>query len=501
MSDADGTCEYVLDPEDPETWGGKEGEECRALPEVLTDGTWKCPRESIGYNDKNKKCCLFHQDLDKKDSEDVTNRFLEEINQIDANDHSERSARSTQFIGAKFGELTLSNEQFGHNTDTEVQIDLSHARFTGRFGLDTIEVHTEVRFLGATFSEGVQIWNSTFKDDVYFGSAKFLSMSCVQTTFEKLANFSGATFEGSANFRTATFKGETIFNAVEFGITEERTLLASKPGVNFRQVDLTEANFNHADLRGANLEAALLSRATLLGADLRGAHLSGAVLGDLRIDSETKLLGSPENSRDTDSGLETITDIFRREYIAYDPNYSGEYKSEDIDSGKSVYRALEELGRRAARPQLQSVCFVRRQDLQKKQYWNNASDAATPLGWLINVARGSRAKVARATLLYGESPWRVVAWSLGIIFSFALLYPLGGWMKPTDGDPITYAQIAANPAEILNSVYYSTLTYTALGFVDFQPVGFGRLLTTIETALGAVMLALLVFILGRRAAR
>lgn len=50
-------------------------------------------------------------------------------------------------------------------------------------------------------------------------------------------------------------------------------------------------------------------------------------------------------------------------------------------------------------------------------------------------------------------------------------------------------------------VYYSTLTYTALGFGDFQPIGFGRLLIAIETSLGAVMLTLLVFILGRRAAR
>lgn len=88
-----------------------------------------------------------------------------------------------------------------------------------------------------------------------------------------------------------------------------------------------------------------------------------------------------------------------------------------------------------------------------------------------------------------------------MILSFALLYPLGGWIQPTDGDPLTYATISSTPVEILNSVYYSTLTYTALGFGDFQPVGFGRLLTTLETGFGAVMLALLVFILGRRAAR
>lgn len=52
------------------------------------------------------------------------------------------------------------------------------------------------------------------------------------------------------------------------------------------------------------------------------------------------------------------------------------------------------------------------------------------------------------------------------------------------------------------SLYYSTLTFTALGFGDFRPVGtLGQLLTVLETASGALLLALLVFVLGRRAAR
>ncbi|WP_411718551.1 ion channel [Natronomonas sp.] len=58
-------------------------------------------------------------------------------------------------------------------------------------------------------------------------------------------------------------------------------------------------------------------------------------------------------------------------------------------------------------------------------------------------------------------------------------------------------------AEFGDSIYNSTLTFTALGFGDLQPVGFGRVSTAIETSLGAVLLAFLVFvfILGRRAAR
>jgi len=270
--------------------------------------------------------------------------------------------------------------------------------------------------------------------------------------------------------------------------------------VDFEGANLTDASLNNVEACCANFESTLLSRATLFGADLRGAQLNGAVLGDVRIDEDTQFLGHP--SDDGNTSPHTLSAIRSRPNCVYDPDYEEDNEHENVDKAKSVYRALEELGGKHARPRLQARSFVRRQDLQKQDYWDNAvADDASLEERLIAGARWSRARVARATLLYGESPWRVIAWSLGIILSFALLYPLGGWMKPTDGDPITYAQIASNPVEILNSVYYSTLTYTALGFGDFQPVGLGRLLTTVETGLGAVMLALLVFILGRRAAR
>jgi hypothetical protein len=242
-----------------------------------------------------------------------------------------------------------------------------------------------------------------------------------------------------------------------------------------------------------------LNRATLFGADLRGSLLSGSLLGDVRIDDETLFLGSPSNNQNRSP--HTLSAIRSRPCCVYDPSYQDDNEHESIDKAKSVYRALEELGGKHARPRLQARSFVRRQDLQKDEYKQDAKQADSWEERLIAGARYSRAKVARATLLYGESPWRVIAYSLSIILGFALLFPLGGWMKPEGGDPITYAQIASNPLEILNSVYYSTLTFTALGFGDFKPVGFGRALTTIETGLGAVLLALLVFILGRRAAR
>jgi uncharacterized protein YjbI with pentapeptide repeats len=430
--------------------------------------------------------------------------------------------RDAIFVSTEFGGfLRFDSAEFNE------EADFQSAEFTS----GSIFWHTQFKryadFRRTTFGGDTAFGHSNFRENVDFGGERLESAafegdaSFQDVNFEDNANFQGVEFTGDAHFQEVECKRNINFQNVYFRNEADFQGGKFECGINFRYVDCNEgANFISLRLEGsdfrqgnltdvtfidtclceANLESALLSRATLFAADLRGAKLNGAVLGDVRIDDDTKFLGHP--SEDSNTSPHTFSAIRSQPTCVYDPDYEEDNEHKDVDKAKSVYRALEELGGKHARPRLQARSFVRRQDLQKKDYWADATaDDASLEERFIAGARWSRAKVARATLLYGESPWRVIAWSLGIILSFALLYPLGGWMKPSDGNPITYAQIASNPVEILNSVYYSTLTYTALGFGDFQPVGLGRLLTTVETGLGAVMLALLVFILGRRAAR
>lgn len=220
----------------------------------------------------------------------------------------------------------------------------------------------------------------------------------------------------------------------------------------------------------------------------------------MRIDEDTQFLGHPDN--DSDSSPHTLSAIRSKPCCVYDPNYEEDNEEADVDKAKSVYRALEELAGKAARPRLQSQCFVRRQDLQKDGYKQEAKEAESWQERLIAGARYSRANVARGTLLYGESPWRIIGGSIGFIFLVALLYPLGEWLRPVGGEPITYSRILGGEWSLLfESLYFSTLTFTTLGMGDYEPMGFGQVLATLNTALGAVLIALLVFVLGRRAAR
>jgi len=51
------------------------------------------------------------------------------------------------------------------------------------------------------------------------------------------------------------------------------------------------------------------------------------------------------------------------------------------------------------------------------------------------------------------------------------------------------------------AVHFSTLTFTTMTYGRFTPVGAGRFLPMVETASGVPLIALLVFVFGRRATR
>jgi uncharacterized protein YjbI with pentapeptide repeats len=342
---------------------------------------------------------------------------------------------------------------------------------------------------------------STFRDDVKFVGTEFREgLQFHRVEFEKEAKFPYAEFYGFAQFQMAEFNEETIFTHSKF-YEGPNFADISLESANFGAANLSEASFIGTNLNHTILEEAILSRATLFDADLRGAKLSGAVLGDVRLDEDTKFLGHPTN--DSDTSPHTISAIRSRPTCVYDPSYEEDNEHADMDKAKSVYRALEELAGKAARTRLQARCFVRRQDLQKKEYWDVATNSRSSLEErLIAGARWSRARTAELVLLYGESPWRIIAWSLGIVTLFALLYPSFGLIELDNIGVLTWDAIRQQPSLLIDSFYFSTITYTALELGGFSPVrGWGQIATIIESGLGVVLLALLVFVLGRRAAR
>lgn len=107
---------------------------------------------------------------------------------------------------------------------------------------------------------------------------------------------------------------------------------------------------------------------------------------------------------------------------------------------------------------------------------------------------------------YGDSWLRVVRASGLVVAFFAALYAVAGGVKPTvsSAETIVFYEVTLRIPEPLRTVlvnlYFSAVTFTTLGYGDVQPAtGLARALASVESFVGALLIALLVYVFGRRA--
>lgn len=101
---------------------------------------------------------------------------------------------------------------------------------------------------------------------------------------------------------------------------------------------------------------------------------------------------------------------------------------------------------------------------------------------------------------YGENSARVMGISLVTIIFCAILYPLTGGIKRPTGT----IRFGPNMSGLevwnafLDSLYFSIVTFTTLGYGDIQPASpVSALIASIESLFGAILIALLIFVMGR----
>ena len=165
------------------------------------------------------------------------------------------------------------------------------------------------------------------------------------------------------------------------------------------------------------------------------------------------------------------------------------------DAAAWTYRALEQLCRENALPAKTRWFYIREKDSRRKQAWASG-----------NYTSALKSEVSRWVMEYGSNPWRIIGVSLLVILSWAFLYPLTGGLQDT-ATGNTFGLFVETPVDapryylstvFLKSLYFSVVTFATLGYGDIIPVGGpARALATVETLLGSLLTALLVFVLSR----
>ena len=242
--------------------------------------------------------------------------------------------------------------------------------------------------------------------------------------------------------------------------------------------DLSQATARSASFNGANLEDATFVRTELRDANLRNTRLYQTLFSDTRINSNTDFgEKSTYENPDTDLG-EQYENTSRWEAASW------------------VYRRLRDLHEENAMSEKAREYHVRKEEAQRQDYRAEGQF----FQWFVHTLN-------LALTRHGESLKRIVAWSVGTILLSAFFYPFfGGFRDASNTVHSVWSIPSGSFWELIplfaRSLYFSTVTFTTLGYGDYQPVGpFSKALAGAESLAGALLVALFVFVLGRRVAR
>lgn len=147
-----------------------------------------------------------------------------------------------------------------------------------------------------------------------------------------------------------------------------------------------------------------------------------------------------------------------------------------------------------------SECFFASKEAYRRSLFSSHenNDEGIPLdkeivqkgakGTLIKTARWLALTVSCLAWGYGERPVRTLFAALLIIAISAVFYMFAGVMK--DG-------MFINPS-YLESLYFSVVTFTTLGYGDMAPVGVSRVIAMLEAFCGIVFMPLFIVGLSRK---
>jgi len=483
-----------------------------------------CSREAEG----GTNLCIWHSEREDKTTDELKSALSENGETI-----CEPYLSDATLENLDFSEYTILWGRFEDSNLTRIDLSFTTLCLSNFDGATFKEVDftgtnlSGTRFVDATFkkpSSGNQ--NTTFSDSNCAGA------NFIDADFNTPAIFEGTQFDrltqlcrnlidarlNNADLSETEFTDLTLTGAN----LKEANLSSAEIEADFTNADLSNIYAFDADLSNSKLERTVLDGANLQSADLRGAKIHSAVISDAVIDHDTKF-----------DRISPYEEMGREERNL-------DSKIEHINRAIWSYNSLSRLSKENALSKQAQQYYIKEKDLKRKLSWlelcgpvSSSSDGRvgtikakmgqfqnllavsdTPekqfrtrfVGQSRLLLKSLKAEISRRTIKYGEGHWNVL-FSLGVVtLLYSLIYPIWGIQQ---GNKVLRYSVTLNGIlsgdlyidwEIwVNSIYFSVVTFTTLGYGDIQPVGFAKYIAASEAVIGASLMALLVFVLGRRA--
>ncbi len=297
----------------------------------------------------------------------------------------------------------------------------------------------------------------TLKASLNSGESKPLNLKkveCEGLDFSKM-NLAGSSFS-QAHFSKCHFIGTDLSGSDMIGTHFH---LCDFVGSDLRSAYLTRAQFSHSWLSHCDLRGAVLVEALFRETDFTGSLLSWTIL--LNADMRTAKNLRKGNFEDPDHKARATVNE-KNALVAFESYRTLRHYFSDQgfheDASWASYRGLT----------------------MERNHFFETKDLRFFPSLLMDLLSG-----------YTEKPHRVILASLVTVFLFASLY---FFLR------VPQQASTAGPVSFLNSLYFSFITFTTVGYGDFvpRPGALFQLLTCAEAFSGPFMAGLYIFTLTRR---
>ncbi|MDD1781766.1 ion channel [Enterovibrio sp. ZSDZ35] len=237
---------------------------------------------------------------------------------------------------------------------------------------------------------------------------------------------------------------------------------------NMTNAHLFNAKFDHGSLMKADLHDANIHCASFINCNLLGVKLTDTKIDNIKIGNT---LQQEEEGRQAEKkrDMEKALDLF--------------------EQSEEIYRDL----RKASEAQgiFTMAGYFLQKELTMRRFQMPMYSTQRAMSKTVDLFCG-----------YGESPIRVIFFSLALILLCAIIYFYMGIQYA--GEYVGYAAtqtIEGNFWAFSDCLYYSVVTFTTLGYGDFIPIGMSRLVAATEAFTGSFTIALFVVVFVKKMTR